>query len=305
MKRGTARHPKTGRLMALLGIDRAKACGTLELLWHYAGEFAVQGDVGKYTNAEIAAAVDWGGDPDVLVSALIRSGWLDRDSTHRVVIHDLEDHVDQAWRRLLERRGLTFLKADGNAPCLVTDEPWLDNDGLARGMGMGMGMGNGEASQPESSTPRLVNVQPSTSQELVKQPSAKPVAVAYSVDFERCWKAYPHRPSDLKGDAWKAWRALRPDAALVEVLLEAIGRRPWKPGYQPAMARWLRGRGWEAAVEPEVEPRNDGARAREERERRVREQNAAWRREQEAKLAAGEVLDAADLAELERLRGEG
>ena len=59
MKRGTPDHPKTLRLARLLGIPQAAAVGILEMLWHFTGKYAVQGDIGRFQDGEIAQAAGW------------------------------------------------------------------------------------------------------------------------------------------------------------------------------------------------------------------------------------------------------
>jgi hypothetical protein len=124
MKRGTPDHPKIYRLMELAGVDRPTAIGYLELLWHWAGKYAIQGDVGKWDDATIAQAcgvtVVTRRDRFLtaaakLVTALTESGWLDRQpAPHRLVIHDIKDHADNTWRQNLEDAGLTWW--DGTPP---------------------------------------------------------------------------------------------------------------------------------------------------------------------------------------------
>lgn len=77
--------------------------------------------------------------------------------------------------------------------------------------------------------------------------------------FERFWTAYPKKRN--KGDACKAWRALKPDEQLVEVILQAVERAKgfaqWrKDGGQfiPYPASWLRARGWEDEERVDVVP---------------------------------------------------
>jgi len=65
------------------------ARGILELLWE-AGYNAVSDYVG--TPADIADAVDWRGDPAVLVAFLVDAGFLD-ERAGRYVIHDLWDNA--------------------------------------------------------------------------------------------------------------------------------------------------------------------------------------------------------------------
>jgi hypothetical protein len=88
-------------------------------------------------------------------------------------------------------------------------------------------------------------------------------AETYPDDFEAFWSAYPRKRS--KGDALKAWQSIRPDAALLARMLEAIeaSRRSeeWREDrgkYVPYPASWLRAAGWldVAGVDvPELRPK--------------------------------------------------
>lgn len=73
--------------------------------------------------------------------------------------------------------------------------------------------------------------------------------------FADFWTAYPRR--DARRDAVKAWESLRPDAQLLQCILESLTRfnrsEQWtKDGgrYVPLPATWLRGRRWEDEVGP-------------------------------------------------------
>jgi len=88
MKRGTPRHPKVAHLRELLKLTLAAAVGYLELLWHFAAEFTPQGDVGRYDDARIEAALSWPGKRGKLVAALTEAGWIDPHGVHRLVVHD-------------------------------------------------------------------------------------------------------------------------------------------------------------------------------------------------------------------------
>ena len=114
MKRGTPDHPKTLALQAALKCSRPAAVGLLELLWHWTARYAQAGDVGRWSNGALAAAVGWDGDPDALVAALVASGWLDEREDCRLYVHDWSHHADDAVKLALYRAVKTF--ADGTAP---------------------------------------------------------------------------------------------------------------------------------------------------------------------------------------------
>jgi len=108
MKRGTPDHPKTKHLIQLLGIARYEAVGILESLWHFAANYAKRGDIGKWSNREIAAALDWRGDPEALIEALTEAHWLDPSDEFRLTIHDWPDHADQTVQRCEEVKKLGY-----------------------------------------------------------------------------------------------------------------------------------------------------------------------------------------------------
>ncbi len=109
MKRGTPDHPKTVALMRALACPKPMAVGVLELLWHFTARYAPQGDVGRWSDEDIASAVCWSGDASALVRALVVSGWLDENQTHRLVVHDWHDHADDAAKKHVQRNNLQFV----------------------------------------------------------------------------------------------------------------------------------------------------------------------------------------------------
>jgi hypothetical protein len=79
--------------------------------------------------------------------------------------------------------------------------------------------------------------------------------------FNEFWKAYPKKKS--KGDAEKAWKALKPTKDLLQTILASVERQKvcadWmKEGgqYIPHPGRWLRAKGWEdeETVAPPPDP---------------------------------------------------
>lgn len=127
MKRGNPRHQKVYDLMESLDCERVVALGILELLWHFTTEYAPQGDVGKYSDKRIEAALDWGGRgklPGRLIDALVASRWLLRDAdvcelkprkgppAHgkvRLIFQDWPKYIDEALRKKMSRAGKGFL----------------------------------------------------------------------------------------------------------------------------------------------------------------------------------------------------
>lgn len=131
MKRSGVDHPKIILLSQLLHIEIWGAVGVLELVWNFTGKFAPQGDIGKYSDEQIAEAVHWrvrSGSRGVptgvrLRSALVQAGFLDTCDCHRLVVHDWPDHADEAVRKFLSRHRLDFVHTQSLRPSLALPEP--------------------------------------------------------------------------------------------------------------------------------------------------------------------------------------
>ncbi len=110
MKRGTPSHPKTLELAAALDLPQWGAVGILESLWHFAAQYARRGDVGRRSDAAIAKGMDWREDPERLITALVKTGFLDPCHCHRLRVHDWPEHADQTVRRSEEVKRRGFLE---------------------------------------------------------------------------------------------------------------------------------------------------------------------------------------------------
>ncbi|MCL6592707.1 MAG: HNH endonuclease [Alicyclobacillus sp.] len=96
-----AAHPKTRRLCRALGVSVPTAIGHLHLLWWWAVQYAPDGRLHRYDPEDIKDAMMWEGEPEELISALVRCGFLD-STEDGYKIHDWEDYAG----RLLEQRQL-------------------------------------------------------------------------------------------------------------------------------------------------------------------------------------------------------
>lgn len=114
MKRDAVNSTKMKKFCIVLDLPIYSAAGILELLWHLTGREAPQGDIGKLSNEDISLSIDWRGDPDVLIDALVLCRWLDRDDQHRLLIHDWSEHSDDSVDVKLARSGRCY--ADGRQP---------------------------------------------------------------------------------------------------------------------------------------------------------------------------------------------
>lgn len=110
MKRGTPDHPKTKRLMRSLGIPAYAAVGILESLFHFTAKYAPRGDVGKFSDQDIAEGLGWDGDPSDLITVLMSTGWIDLHPEHRLIVHDWQDHADDSVKKTLKNKDILFVE---------------------------------------------------------------------------------------------------------------------------------------------------------------------------------------------------
>jgi len=130
VKRGGPDHPKIYRLAEILKCRRPTAIGYAELLFHFTKDYAPQGDIGKYSDKRIEAAMDWRGKSGRLIQAMIdcgrygderakyqptnTAGIIELHATYRLVTHDWHVHCDRVTRKWLKENGLCFLSYSEN-----------------------------------------------------------------------------------------------------------------------------------------------------------------------------------------------
>lgn len=120
MKVGTLNHLKTKRLKRRLNIPLYQTVGLLETLWQITTESADAGDIGRFSDEDIALALEWEGDPGELVEAMVETGWLDHDPVQRLVVHDWLDHAPEFIKervRKRDQRGRRRKPEDSVPPC--------------------------------------------------------------------------------------------------------------------------------------------------------------------------------------------
>ena len=108
MKSGTTEKVKFKRLKRALDLPMWQAAGLLESLWSVASQNTPDGAIGRLSNEDIAAAIEWSGDADALVQALVDSGWIDRDDVFRLIVHDWSEHCSNYLRGNFAKHGKHF-----------------------------------------------------------------------------------------------------------------------------------------------------------------------------------------------------
>lgn len=95
------RHPKTARLARSLGVSKVTAIGHLQYFWWWCMDYAPDGELSKYTTAEIADGAMWEGDPDTFMEAMQEARFIDYfGEGEGCAVHDW----DQYGGKLIARR---------------------------------------------------------------------------------------------------------------------------------------------------------------------------------------------------------
>jgi hypothetical protein len=92
MKSGALTSVKLMRLKRTLGLTQYQAVGLLECLWHFTAHNTPDGGIGRYTDDDIAAVLEWENAAAELIGALIESGWIDRHQDGSLWVHDWLEH---------------------------------------------------------------------------------------------------------------------------------------------------------------------------------------------------------------------
>ncbi len=93
MKHNTINLVKFKTLSRLLGMRMYETVGVLESLWIFTLHNARDGNLSRFSALELAAWIDFDGDPDALIEALVQTGWLDRSEAGELWIHDWQEHA--------------------------------------------------------------------------------------------------------------------------------------------------------------------------------------------------------------------
>ena len=108
MKKDTTSKVKFKRLQRSLKLASWQAIGLLESIWHCAITNSPGGDIGRLSNEDIASAIEWEQDADLLVDALVECSWLDADPEFRLIVHNWSKHVPTYLKGAYEKHGKLF-----------------------------------------------------------------------------------------------------------------------------------------------------------------------------------------------------
>lgn len=98
-------------LAETLSIPVPHAVGIMEMLWHFTGQYAPQGNIGKFPDTSIARACLWPvKEAERLLEGLVSCGWFDPDPEHRYLVHDFREHAEESVKIYLKRKNLLFFQ---------------------------------------------------------------------------------------------------------------------------------------------------------------------------------------------------
>ncbi len=130
-------HPKTKKAARLAGVSVPTMVGHLHLIWHWALDFAQEGDVSAIDPWIIEDAAMWDGEEGTLFDALVAAGFIDRDGD-QCALHDWyggrpsQPHrnlVRRAWASMAHRVRPAIFERDGYA-CVIFGSQGGENNPL-------------------------------------------------------------------------------------------------------------------------------------------------------------------------------
>lgn len=189
MKSGTTELLKFVKLQRRLGESRRGIIGLLEGLWLSTAKNCPSGDIGRFTNEEIAIMVDWAGDPDELVAVLAECRWLDTCDTYRLVVHDWHEHCPQYVKGNIKKYGRELItQATRKAPEAASQSPSESPN---------------NSSQPPRDTPKEppkdTPIQPPSKPSLAKPNQTKP-------DQTNTHTHTPPKVPQELSECWRRWQ---------------------------------------------------------------------------------------------------
>lgn len=222
------RHPKTKKLARLLGVSLPAAVGHLHYLWWWALDFAQDGVLDKYDAEDIADAMQWEGDADQLVEALLSSGYID-DTDDGLVVHDWHDYAG----KLLERRAKD--RARKRAAAETSDAPQdfrRNSNGIDE---------EGEET-PSASFVTVPNstIPNHTVHDHTVPDSTEPTSEAQTLQerrFAEFWQAYPKKVG--KASCLKAWKKLKPSTELFDHIMTSLSNQKHSEQWQREGGRFI------------------------------------------------------------------
>ena len=121
-------HPKTRKAARKADVSIVQMIGHLHLLWWWALDHAPDGDLSKFDADDLADAVMWEGDPEVLAKALIdcgpgdSEGFLDADWK----LHDWEQYGGKYGQRVAAAKKAAAVRWQSDRNADASSQPPTD-----------------------------------------------------------------------------------------------------------------------------------------------------------------------------------
>lgn len=242
-----ARHPKLLRLARKLNISKRESIGLLHMLWWWCLDYAPDGVLAGIGDDEIAMAVEWDGDPALLVDALVDTGWIDIDEGATLVVHDWMDYGGKlVQRKRANADRMRNARAETAASTAVSREAHVQHRCSARAEHV---LSEKREEKKREEETRITPLPP-TGGDTVDAQESTDRQDPLEERFARFWAAYPNKTG--KEAARKVWRRLKPSQALTGVMLLAIERQRISDAWArengrfiPHPATWLNQGRWD------------------------------------------------------------
>jgi hypothetical protein len=264
---GLGNNPKFRRLVHLLGEPEPHVRGHLESLWEVGYE-AGNPIIGDSMDIELAG--QWDGEPGRFTESLLECRLVDKVDDGKYAIHDFwsncpayvkrrrdaEDRRKQAGITISDQRRAA-VNARWRGPTEI--QPDTNGEPLVSGCIQPANIRVHDEYKPvqEDTTP---SPSPSPSPVITKASSTGvegprdlpgKATKEEPPGFSQFWELYPRKVG--KKPAIKVWERLKPDGALLEVILRALTAQRQQPSWADKQyvmhpERWLRGERWNDEV---------------------------------------------------------
>jgi hypothetical protein len=235
-------HRKRKRLRALLGPD---STDYLLDLWLTVAMDRPEGVLSGLDNLDVSIMSGWPGDPDVFVSALLQTGFLDRSEDGVLSLHQWDQHngyASHAGKRSESARLAASVKWDRIRAARERRSAGesCDSDAVALPSDSG-----GYAPSPSPSPSPLPSPTPTPTK---KKNTTRPASGVLHPGFDDFWAVYPRRDVS-KSLAVTAWNKAMPplDAVLAALAWQTVGDQ-WTSEdgrFVPMATTYLNQRRWE------------------------------------------------------------
>jgi len=213
MKAGTTENMKFLVMKRLLGVHKYQLIGILEGLWILTANSANDGAIGKFSDMEIAAWLEWQGDSEELIESLVVAGFLDRCQENRLVVHDWAEHCPAYVKGNMGKHKKSFAVVKQPPKDVAKDVTKESPNETAK-------------DHPYGYATKSSQVKPSQVKSSQVTTTAPPVVRgAPPEDFLLAWSKYPARAGgNPRQRALKAWRARITEGVSPEEILDGLER---------------------------------------------------------------------------------